>query len=74
MKAVIHLVAGVAVLAGALALSEVEGQQLQKITINYPTRSGASWHLYLAKDGGYYKSTVSTSTCSSASTRPAWPC
>jgi ABC-type nitrate/sulfonate/bicarbonate transport system substrate-binding protein len=29
-------------------------QQLQKITINYPTRSGASWHLYLAKDGGYY--------------------
>jgi ABC-type nitrate/sulfonate/bicarbonate transport system substrate-binding protein len=30
-------------------------QALQKITINYPTRSGASWPLYLAKDGGYYK-------------------
>ena len=28
---------------------------LQKITINYPTRSGASWPLYLAKDGGYYQ-------------------
>ena len=30
-------------------------QTLQKIVINYPTRSGASWHLYLAKEGGYYK-------------------
>jgi len=29
-------------------------QALQKIVINYPTRSGASWHLYLAKEGGYY--------------------
>src|SRR5688572_7498271 len=28
---------------------------LQKVTINYPTRSGASWPLYLAKDGGYYQ-------------------
>ncbi len=28
---------------------------LQKITINYPTRSGASWPLYLAKEGGYYE-------------------
>ena len=27
---------------------------LQKVTINYPTRSGASWPLYLAKNGGYY--------------------
>ena len=29
--------------------------QGQKIVINYPTRSGASWHLYLAKEGGYYQ-------------------
>jgi ABC-type nitrate/sulfonate/bicarbonate transport system substrate-binding protein len=28
---------------------------LQTVTINYPTRSGASWPLYLAKDGGYYE-------------------
>ena len=28
---------------------------LQKVTINYPTRSGASWPLYLAKNGGYYE-------------------
>src|SRR5262245_62665459 len=30
-------------------------QQPQKVTINYPTRSGASWPLYIAKDGGYYQ-------------------
>ena len=30
-------------------------QSLQKITINYPTRSGASWPLYIAKEGGYYQ-------------------
>ncbi len=28
---------------------------VHKITINYPTRSGASWPLYIAKDGGYYQ-------------------
>lgn len=39
-----------------LALSaSVSGQALQKVTINYPTRSGASWPLYIARDGGYYK-------------------
>lgn len=27
----------------------------QKITINYPTRSGASWPMYIAKEGGYYQ-------------------
>ena len=30
-------------------------QTLQKITINYPTRSGASWPMYIAKEGGYYQ-------------------
>jgi ABC-type nitrate/sulfonate/bicarbonate transport system substrate-binding protein len=30
-------------------------QQSQKITINFPTRSGASWPLFIAKEGGYYK-------------------
>jgi len=38
-----------ALCAGPLA------QQPQKITINYPTRSGASWPLYIAKEGGYYQ-------------------
>src|SRR5512145_3223564 len=31
------------------------GAQGQQIVINYPTRSGGSWHLYLAKEGGYYQ-------------------
>src|SRR6266540_3557852 len=30
-------------------------QPLQKITINYPTRSGASWPMYIAREGGYYQ-------------------
>src|SRR5262245_47947824 len=33
----------------------LRAQQPQKITINYPTRSGASWPLYIAKEGGYYQ-------------------
>ena len=28
---------------------------LQKITINYPAKSGGSWPLFLAKEGGYYQ-------------------
>jgi ABC-type nitrate/sulfonate/bicarbonate transport system substrate-binding protein len=28
---------------------------LQKVTINYPARSGGSWPLFLAKEGGYYQ-------------------
>jgi ABC-type nitrate/sulfonate/bicarbonate transport system substrate-binding protein len=30
-------------------------QSLQKVTINYPTRSGASWPMYIAREGGYYQ-------------------
>ncbi|MBV9746117.1 MAG: ABC transporter substrate-binding protein [Acidobacteriia bacterium] len=37
-----------------LALA-AQAQPLQKITINFPTRSGASWPMYLAKEGGYYQ-------------------
>ena len=51
-----------AFLASTAALVAVPGwrraqalAQGQKITINYPTRSGASWHLYIAKEGGYYQ-------------------
>jgi ABC-type nitrate/sulfonate/bicarbonate transport system substrate-binding protein len=28
---------------------------LQKVSINYPARSGGSWPLFLAKEGGYYQ-------------------
>jgi len=30
-------------------------QQLQKTAINFPTRSGASWPMFIAKEGGYYQ-------------------
>jgi ABC-type nitrate/sulfonate/bicarbonate transport system substrate-binding protein len=33
----------------------VDVQQLQTVTLNYPTRSGASWPLFIAKEGGYYQ-------------------
>src|SRR6201989_2808528 len=44
--------------AFVLALVMVQSawsQALQKITINYPTRTGQIWPLFLAKDGGYYQ-------------------
>ena len=31
------------------------GAALQKITINYPARTGTTWPLYIAKEGGYYE-------------------
>jgi len=30
-------------------------EQLQKTAINFPTRSGASWPMFIAKEGDYYK-------------------
>src|SRR5947209_6624619 len=40
----------------ALAMASCAlAQPLQKITINYPTRTGQVWPLYLAKEGGYYQ-------------------
>src|SRR5262245_43912438 len=45
-----------AVLASASYPAATEArQQLQKITISYPTRTGQSWPLYIAKEGGYYQ-------------------
>lgn len=46
--------------AGALPLLVghprfLRAQGLQKITVSYPTRSGAAWPMYLAKEGGYYE-------------------
>src|SRR5712692_8453104 len=42
-------------LAASCAASCMNAQPLQKITINYPTRTGQVWPLYLAKEGGYYQ-------------------
>ncbi len=38
-----------------MSMVHTQGQQLQKVTLNYPTRSGASWPLFIAKEGGYYE-------------------
>jgi len=42
-------------LAALLLAITVSAQPLQKFTINYPTRTGQVWPLYLAKEGGYYQ-------------------
>ena len=40
----------------SLIPSLISGQeQLQKTAINFPTRSGASWPMFIAKEGGYYQ-------------------
>jgi ABC-type nitrate/sulfonate/bicarbonate transport system substrate-binding protein len=41
-------------LLSAASLSAQQGQ-LQKVTINYAARTGTTWPLYLAKEGGYYE-------------------
>ena len=52
MKARLFAIAA-AVLVAWTTLVNV--QPLQTITVNFPTRSGASWPLFLAKEGGYYE-------------------
>jgi ABC-type nitrate/sulfonate/bicarbonate transport system substrate-binding protein len=49
--AVTAIVATSVLLCGASVLV----QPLQKVTINFPTRSGASWPSFIAKEGGYYQ-------------------
>ena len=48
---------GIFIIALTLAASPMwprPQQQLTPITINYPTRTGQVWPLYIAKEGGYY--------------------
>ena len=47
----------VVLLTLALAVPAAFPQQpaLQKVSINYPARSGGSWPLFIAKQGGYYQ-------------------
>ncbi len=51
--------AAASVLAVAIAVSLLvqpeAAKAQQKITINYPNRSGSNWPIFLAKDGGYYQ-------------------
>jgi ABC-type nitrate/sulfonate/bicarbonate transport system substrate-binding protein len=45
-----------AVVPGAILTARaVSAQPLQKITINFPTRSASSWPLFMAKEGGFYQ-------------------
>jgi ABC-type nitrate/sulfonate/bicarbonate transport system substrate-binding protein len=43
------------VLVSLLGAATLPAQPLEKIKINYPTRTGQVWPLYLAKEGGYYQ-------------------
>jgi len=47
----------VVLLTLALAVPAAFTQQagIQKVKINYPARSGGSWPLFIAKEGGYYQ-------------------
>jgi len=47
--------AAVATAVFLMGIVHTQGQPLQKVTLNYPTRSGASWPLFIAKEGGYYE-------------------
>jgi len=47
-------VAAAAILIAVCAIWVIPQQQLTPITINYPTRTGQVWPLYIAKEGGYY--------------------
>lgn len=50
-----RLLALVPAVAIGLWCGGTQAQQLTKVTINYPTRSGASWPLYIAREAGLYK-------------------
>jgi ABC-type nitrate/sulfonate/bicarbonate transport system substrate-binding protein len=45
------LIAAILIVPALLSAQE----QLQKTAINFPTRSGASWPMFIAKEGGYYQ-------------------
>jgi ABC-type nitrate/sulfonate/bicarbonate transport system substrate-binding protein len=37
------------------SMASAQAPALQKITINYPAKSGGSWPMFIAKEGGYYQ-------------------
>src|SRR4030095_561072 len=55
--AMISRISLVVLLTLALMVPAAFTQQatLQKVGINYPARSGGSWPLFIAKEGGYYQ-------------------
>jgi len=49
----IALLISIAVIMGTMNFAAQA--PLQKVSINYPTRSAGSWPLFIAKEGGYYQ-------------------
>ena len=45
----------IALLLAAVCMASAQTPPLQKITINYATRTGTSWPLYIAKEAGYFQ-------------------
>jgi len=45
----------IALLLAAVSTAFAQFPPLQKITINYATRTGTSWPLYIAKEAGYFR-------------------
>src|SRR5205814_621984 len=54
LKRIVLIIAIVALALAAVSLSASQGP-LQKVAINYPTRSAGSWPMFIAKEGGYYQ-------------------
>src|SRR5438477_12123120 len=50
----IALPASMALIAITIGLSAQQAP-LQKVAINFPTRSAGSWPMFIAKEGGYYQ-------------------
>jgi ABC-type nitrate/sulfonate/bicarbonate transport system substrate-binding protein len=50
-----RIIGVVAIAVVLLVPSFIAQSQLQKTAINFPTRSGASWPMFIAKEGGYYQ-------------------
>jgi len=49
------LIAAVLIVPSLIPSLILGQEQLQKTAINFPTRSGASWPMFIAKEGGYYQ-------------------
>ena len=49
------LIAGIFIVPSLIPSLILGQEQLQKTAINFPTRSGASWPMFIAKEGGYYQ-------------------
>ena len=54
-KALPKIIAALVMAAATLSPLPAQQSPLQKVTINFPTRSAGSWPMFIAKEGGYYE-------------------